>query len=140
MSANRSRKGGAASGPMVGLLLGIVLAIVGVVFLVQGLRAANEGYPMAAFGIEVQSAAPGVILLVLSGIVAIGSLVALSGGGRTRRTFASEVVSWTSMPPTGVKVLGNPPSLPSHRAELAAQGIEAFRLSSGEWAVRRIVR
>lgn len=140
MSAKRSRKGGAISGPVVGLLLGIVLAIVGVVFLVQGLRAADEGYAMAAFGIEVESAAPGVVLLVLAGVIAIGSLVALSGSGRPRRAFASEVQSWTAQPPPGVKEFGNPPGLPSHKAELAAHGVEAYPLPNGEWAVRRIVR
>ena len=153
MSAKRSRnrshhrthwrmhRAGAAGGPMLGLLLGIALAVIGLVFLIQGIRAANEGYAMMAFGIAVESALPGVILLVIAAAIAVWSLVALGGGGRPRHAFGtSGIVAWNNQPPTGVKEFGNPPALPSHRAELAAAGLEAYPLVSGQWGVRRLVR
>ena len=72
------RRRGAVNGPVLGLLAGIVLAIIGLVFLVQGIRAADQGYPAYAFGISVDNAVPGVILLVIAAVVAIWAIVTAS--------------------------------------------------------------
>ena len=141
MSSRHLRRRGAVSGAVLALLAGLVLAVIGLVFLVQGIRAADQGYPLEAFGIAVETAVPGVILLVIAAVIAIGSLVALGGGGRTRRAYTSSgVTAWTVQPSPGVKEFGNPPPLPSHRAELAAAGLEAFPIAGGQWHVRRTVR
>jgi hypothetical protein len=136
MSANH--RSGAAPGPVLGVLLGLALAVIGLVFLVQGIRAADLGYPLAAFGIPVENALPGVIVIVLGMGLALWSIRAMhTVGSRAPRT---QVAAWHVQPPPDVKAFGDPPAMPSHRAQLAAAGLEAVRLAGDQWHVRPLAR
>ena len=138
MAASRFRRKGSGRAPAWGLVIAIVLGITGLVAMYLSTEA-EEGAPTPTLlGVPLESAWPGAGLLILGLLLAGWSMRAMHHvGSREPRT---EVRSWTVQPSPGAKEFGNPPPLPSHRAELAAAGLEAFPISGGQWHVRRLVR
>jgi len=134
----RYRKPGSGSRSGWGLAAALLIGLAGTVMLYR-VTNAEEGDPAPEWlGVSLESVWPGSILLAAGIALAAWSMRALHLAGR--RQPRTEVTSWIAQPPPGAKYFGEPPGLPSHKAELAAQGVEAHPLPNGQWAVRRIVR
>lgn len=135
MAGYRKRGTGRASGGA--LIAALALGLLGLVALFRA-TSAEEGESASLLGVPLESVWPGAILFLAAIAVAIWSMRAMHlTGSREPRT---DVISWHIQPMPGTKYFGDPPALPSHRAELASQGLEAYRLGNGQWAVRRAGR
>jgi hypothetical protein len=136
MAARQPQRASAAL-PGLGLLLGIVLGILGLIFIYQSVTVEEGLEAPMVMGISLQTPVPGIILLVAGLLIALWSIRGMQGmgGAVSPRT---QVLSWTDQPPPGTKTFGNPPRMASQRELLAQEGLEAFKAPDGSWRVRRL--
>jgi hypothetical protein len=139
MAARQPQRASAAL-PGLGLLLGIALGILGLVFIYQSMNPTAGGEPPMVMGISLQTPVPGIIVLVAGLLIALWAIRGMrgTGGGRMMASHEAAAVSWTGQPPPGAKTFGNPPPMPGTRALLAQEGLEAFKGNRGEWRARRL--
>ena len=139
MAARQPQRASAAL-PGLGLLLGIALGILGLVFIYQSMNPQEGVEPPLVMGISMETPVPGVLLLAAGVLIALWAIRGMRGTGGSRMISShSEVaVTWTTQPPPGAKTFGNPPPMPGTRALLAQEGLEAFRTDRGGWGVRRL--
>jgi crotonobetainyl-CoA:carnitine CoA-transferase CaiB-like acyl-CoA transferase len=139
MAARQPQRASAAL-PGLGLLLGIALGILGLVFIYQSMNPTEGGEPPMVMGISLATPVPGILVLVAGLLIALWAIRGMQGmgGSRIMSSHTEVAVTWTLQPPPGAKTFGNPPQMPGQRALLAQEGLEAFRGQGGDWRVRRL--
>jgi hypothetical protein len=139
MAARQPQRASAAL-PGLGLLLGIALGILGLVFIYQSMNPPEGGEAAKVMGISLATPVPGVIVLIAGLLIALWAIRGMqgSGGSSLVSSHTEAAVTWTTQPPPGAKTFGNPPWTAGTRALYAQEGLEAYRTSRGDWGVRRL--
>jgi len=139
MAAQQPQRASAAL-PGLGLLLGIALGILGLVFIYQSMNPAEGGERPMVAGISLETPVPGVLLLAAGALIALWAIRGMRGlgSGAMASSHGAAATTWTDQPMPTVKTFGNPPPILGTRALLAQEGLEAFQTDKGKWQVRRL--